>query len=67
MLVGFGPVYPAPLYFAPNRIPIAMSPKTDARLEQPVRAGDFNGQHPLARIHQTGQSFFLWDYGRAAG
>jgi hypothetical protein len=67
MLVGFGPVYPAPLYFAPNRIPVAMSPKTDARLEQPVRAGDFNRQHPLAKVHQTGQSFFLWDYGRAPG
>ena len=67
MLVGFGPIYPAPLYFAPNRIPVAMSPKTDARLEQPVRAGDFNRQHPLAKVHQTGQSFFLWDYGRAAG
>ena len=67
MLVGFGRSLPAPLYFAPNRIPIAMSPKTDARLDQPVRAGDFNRQHPLAKVHQTGQSFFLWDYGRAAG
>lgn len=67
MLVGFGPIYPAPLYFAPNRIPIAMSPKTDVRVDQPVRAGDFNRQHPLAKVNQTGQSFFLWDYGRAAG
>ena len=67
MLVGFGPIYPAPLYFAPDRIPVAMSPKTDARLEQSIRAGDFNRQHPLAKVHQTGQSFFLWDYGRAAG
>jgi hypothetical protein len=67
MLVGFGPIYPAPLYFAPNRVPIAMSTKTDARVEQTVRAGDFNHQHPLAKVHQTGQSFFLWDYGRTAG
>ena len=67
MFVGSGPLYPAPFYFAPNRIPIGMSPKTDARLDQPVRAGDFNNQHPLAKVHPTGQSFFLWDYGRAAG
>lgn len=66
MFVGSGPLYPAPMYFAPNRVPIAMSPKTDARMEQLVRAGDFNGQHPLAHVDETGKSFFLWDYGRAA-
>jgi len=67
VFLGSGPLYPAPLYFAPNRVPVAMFPKTDARLDQPVRAGDFNRQHPLAKVHQTGESFFLWDYGRAAG
>ena len=65
MFVGSGPLYPAPLYFAPNRVPIAMSPKTDARVEQSVRAGDFNRQRPLAQLDKTGESFFLWDYGRA--
>jgi hypothetical protein len=67
ILVGFGPLYPAPLYFAPNRNPIAMSPKIDARLDQLVRAGNVSNRHPLATVHQTGQSFFLWDYGRATG
>jgi hypothetical protein len=67
MFVGSGPLYPAPLYFGPNRVPIAMSPKTDARLEQSVRVGDFNRQPPLAQLEDTGESFFLWDYGRAAG
>jgi hypothetical protein len=67
MFVGSGPLYPAPLYFAPNRIPIGMSPKTDVRVEQSVRAGDFNWQHPLARLDETGESFYLWDYGRVAG
>jgi hypothetical protein len=66
MFVGSGPLYAAPLYFAPNRTPISMSPKTDARLEQPVRVGEFNGQPRLARLEETGEAFFLWDYARAA-
>lgn len=66
MFVGSGPLYPAPLYFAPKRVPVAMSPKTDARMEQLVRVGAFNRQRPLAQLDQTGECFFLWDYGGAA-
>jgi hypothetical protein len=67
MFIGSGPLYPAPLYFTPNRVPMAMSPKTDARVEQLVRAGAFNRQRPLARLDQTGESFYLWDYGGTTG
>jgi len=67
ILIGVGPLYSAPLYFEPGRVPVAMSPRIDARIEQPIRAGDFNGYRPLARLSGTGEAFFLWDYSRAAG
>lgn len=67
MLVGSGPLYSAPLYFGPKRVPIAMSPKIDARAEQPVRISDPKLHHSLAQLNHTKETFFLWDYSRAAG
>jgi hypothetical protein len=63
MFIGTGPLYPAPLYFAPNRIPVAMAPRADARIEQAVHPRDGS----LARLDSTGETFFLWDYSRAPG
>jgi hypothetical protein len=60
--VGFGMLYPAPLYFERNRRPIDLSPKTDVRVEQPVR--DRGDTSRLAQVTETGKSFFLWDYSR---
>ncbi len=65
--LGSGPLYSAPLYFEPNRVPIAMSPKIDARIEQPIRVNGPRHAPPLARLNRTKEAFFLWDYGRAAG
>jgi hypothetical protein len=62
---GFGILYPAPLYFERNRRPIDLSPKTDARIEQPVR--DQSDASRLAQVTDTGESFFLWDYSRVTG
>jgi hypothetical protein len=67
ILLGVGPLYSAPLYFEPGRVPVAMSPRIDARIDQPVQSGSFNGYRPLARLSRTGEIFFLWDYSRAAG
>lgn len=65
--LGSGPLYSAPLYFEPGRVPVAMSPKIDARIQQSVRLGDPRHDHPLAELNDTREAFFLWDYGRAAG
>lgn len=65
--LGSGPLYSAPLYFEQKRVPIAMSPKIDARVEQPVRISNPKQRHSLAQLNQTNEAFFLWDYGRAAG
>jgi len=63
--VGFGTLYPAPLYFERNRRPVELSPKTDARIEQPVRD---RGESPnLAEVIETGEPFFLWDFSRVTG
>ncbi|MBV9500070.1 MAG: hypothetical protein JO138_11915 [Acidobacteriaceae bacterium] len=67
ILLGYGPLYSAPLYFEPDRAPVAMSPKTDARVEQPVRVSDPKRSHALARLKNTKEVFFLWDYSRAVG
>lgn len=64
-LLGYGTLYPAPLYFERNRRPVEMSPKTDARTEQLVC--DSNGKPQFAQVTDTGESFFLWDYSRVAG
>lgn len=65
--LGSGPLYSAPLYFEPGRAPVAMSPKIDARIKRLVRTNNV-GEHPrLAGIHETGEAFFLWDFGRVAG
>jgi hypothetical protein len=61
--VGYGSLYPAPLYFERNRRPVEMSPKTDARIEQLLR--DLSDNSRLAQVMDTGESFFLWDYSRA--
>lgn len=63
--VGYGTLYPAPLYFEHSRRPVEMSPKTDARIEQRLR--DLDGIPRLAQVTDTGESFYLWDYCRAAG
>lgn len=63
--VGYGTVYAAPLYFERNRRPVGMSPKTDALIEQAIR--DQNDRSRLAQVADTGESFFLWDYGNVAG
>jgi hypothetical protein len=63
--VGFGTLYPAPLYFESNRRPIGMSSKTDVRIEQPLR--DLSDNSHLAQVSDTGESFFLWDYSRVTG
>jgi hypothetical protein len=65
--LGSGPLYSAPLYFEPGRSPVAMSPKIDARIRQPVRITDSSEYPRLARLDQTGEAFFLWDFGRVAG
>lgn len=67
ILLGSGPLYSAPLYFEPDRVPVAMSPKIDARIEQPVRVGDRGNHRPLAQLNHTMEAFFLWDYSRAVG
>jgi hypothetical protein len=59
--LGYGVLYPAPLYFDGKRRPVSMTPKTDARIEQDIR------DNRLARVRDTGETFFLWDYSRAAG
>jgi hypothetical protein len=64
--LGAGPLYSAPLYFKSGRVPVAMSPKTDARIEQLVRLSDTGRYRSLARLN-TSETFFLWDYGRTAG
>ena len=63
--VGFGTLYAAPLYFDDNRRPVAMSPKMDVRTEQEVR--DDSETPRLAQVTDTGESFFLWNYGHAIG
>jgi hypothetical protein len=63
--VGFGTLYPAPLYFERNRRPVELSPKTDVRVEQPVL--DRSESPRLAQVKETGESFFLWDYSRVTG
>ena len=57
--------YSAPLYFERNRRPVEMSPKMDARTEQELRDPDETPR--LAQVTDTGESFFLWDYGSVAG
>jgi hypothetical protein len=42
-----------------------MSPKIDVRTPQQIVAS--NSSHRLARLEQTGETFFLWDYSLAAG
>jgi hypothetical protein len=66
ILLGFGPLYSVPVYFEPGRVPVGMSPKTDARVEQSIRIDDLS-QFRLARLKHTAEAFFLWEYGRAAG
>lgn len=63
--VGFGTLYPAPLYFEQNRRPVELAPKTDVRIEQEVR--DVSESPCLAQIKETDESFFLWDYSRVTG
>lgn len=65
LFIGFGTLYSAPLYFERNRHPVGMSPKMDVRTEQQIR--DENENPRLARVMDTGESFFLWDYGHVAG
>lgn len=64
-LLGYGTLYPAPLYFERNRRPVEMSPRVDARIEQVVH--DLNEIPRIAQIADTDESFFLWDYSRVAG
>jgi hypothetical protein len=65
--LGSGPLYSAPLYFEPGRVPVAMSPKIDARNSQLARVNNGREYPRLARLNQTGEAFFLWDFGRVAG
>ncbi len=64
--LGVGPLYSAPLYFQPGRLPIAMSPKIDSRVAHPVRISHAGAHPQLVRLNETGEAFFLWDFGRAA-
>lgn len=65
--LGAGPLYSAPLYFEPDRVPVAMSPKIDSRVEQSLRVSDPKYGHVLAQLKDMQEAFFLWDYSRVAG
>jgi len=57
--LGFGTIYPSPLYFDNDRTPVQMAPRTDARVIQQVR--DKN----MVRVEETQEVFYLWDFGNA--
>ncbi len=65
--LGSGPLYSAPLYFERNRVPVAMAPKIDSRIEQSIRIANSKHDHLFAQLKDTKEAFFLWDYSRVAG
>jgi hypothetical protein len=65
--LGSGPLYSAPLYFERNRVPVAMAPKIDSRVEQSIRIANSKHGHLFAQLKDTKEAFFLWDYSRVAG
>jgi hypothetical protein len=62
--VGYGTLYPAPLYFERNRRPVELSPKIDAQIEQTLR--DTSEIPRLAQVKDSGEAFYFWDYCRVA-
>jgi len=59
--LGSGTIYAAPLYFVGNRQAVSMMPRIDAAQEQTVRSSE------LMQVKQTGEAFYVWNYGTPAG
>jgi len=57
--VGFGTIYPSPLFFEDGRRPVLMAPKTDAASHQQIRSPN------LVQVEETEDCFYIWNYSDA--
>jgi CRISPR-associated Cas5-like protein len=61
LTLGSGTVYPAPMYFENKRRPVGMAPRVDARQKQEIK-GD-KAESTLAHIPESGETFYVWNFG----
>jgi hypothetical protein len=54
-----GTLYSAPLFYAPQRVPVQFSPKTDVTRRQEIQGA------AIAHISKTDETFYLWKFSDA--
>jgi CRISPR-associated protein Cas5t len=54
--LGFGTIYPSPLYFDDYRIPVKMAPRIDVKVSQEIN------HENLIEIDETKETFYLWNF-----